>query len=74
VREVYKDTQSFMANLVKQSDWRTSNITLPKIKTAHKESGEGWQGHERKRLSYAYNGEDLMKARGILFGWKVHTT
>lgn len=39
VREVYKDTQEFMANLVKQSDWRTTNITLPKIPSSRQESG-----------------------------------
>lgn len=63
-----------MANLVKIPDWRTTNITLPKIKTVQKEDGAGWKDHERKRIAYAYNGDRLLQIRGILFGWKVHGT
>ncbi len=43
VREVYKDTQDFMANLVKMPDWRTTNIILPKIKTAQKSEAVDWK-------------------------------
>ena len=47
MREVYKDTQDFMANLVKMPDWRATNIILPKIKAAHKSGAEGvdWKEH-----------------------------
>ena len=60
-----------MANLVKQPDWRTTNIILPRIKTIRKDNESSWKEHERKRISYAYSGEDLIRVRGILFGWKV---
>jgi hypothetical protein len=71
VREVYKDTQDFMANLVKMPDWRTTNLTLPKIKAAQKSEAVDWKEHERKRIGFVYTGEDLIKARGILFGWRA---
>jgi hypothetical protein len=71
LREVYSDTKQFISNWVRQSAWKGSS--LPPVRPPPPAQTD-WREEERKRLVHAYEGEAAVRARQVLFGWKVEVT